>query len=230
MTGKVRAVVFDAYGTLFDVTAAARRVAGEPGRGAFAHQWPTVARDWRRKQLEYTWLRAVTGAHADFWTVTQDGLDWALEAAGLAEHDLRDRLLALYWDLEAFPDVPDLLARLRGTGCAVAILSNGTPDMLAAAVASAGLRDTFDAILSVEAVRVFKPARAVYDLVGARFGTAPGEVLFVSANGWDVASAAGYGFRTVWINRDRLPMDRLPWRPKHVLSDLAGVADLLEAP
>ncbi|MFO1107365.1 MAG: haloacid dehalogenase type II [Amaricoccus sp.] len=227
--GPIRAVVFDAYGTLFDVTSAARRVAREPGRGGFARVWPTVAADWRRKQLEYSWLRAIAGAHADFWTVTQDGLDWALEAAGLAEHDLRDRLLALYWDLEAFPEVAGMLDRLRRPGLPLAILSNGTPDMLAAAVRSAGLGGAFDALLSVESTGIFKPARAVYDLVGARFGTEAAQVLFVSSNGWDAAGAACYGFRTVWINRDRLPMDRLPWRPERVLNDLDGIPDLLEA-
>jgi 2-haloacid dehalogenase len=156
----IKVVVFDAYGTLFDVNAAARVAAEEPGRAALAAVWPQVARDWRLKQLQYSWLRAVTGAHADFWTVTQDGLDWALEAAGLEDDaELRERLLALYWQLAAYPEVPGMLAALREAGLGTAILSNGAPAMLDGAVESAGIGDLIDAILSVEAVGVFKPAR-----------------------------------------------------------------------
>ncbi len=225
----VTTAVFDAYGTLFDVSAAARRAAGEPGREAFAERWVEIARDWRLKQLQYSWLRAVTGAHVDFWTVTQDGLDWALEAAGLDDAELRARLLALYWELDAYPEVPAMLADLQARGLTTAILSNGAPAMLDGAVESAGLRDLLDAVLSVEQVGVFKPARAVYDLVGETFGTRPEQVLFVSSNGWDAAAAAGYGFETVWVNRAGEPVDRLPWRPRRVLGDLAGVPALLEA-
>jgi 2-haloacid dehalogenase len=222
--------VFDAYGTLFDVNAAARAVADEPGREAFANLWPRIAADWRTKQLQYTWLRAVTGVHADFWQVTQDGLDWALEAAGLGDRALRDRLLALYRELAAYPEVPDMLRALRARGIPSAILSNGSPDMLEAAVASAGIADLLEAVLSVEAVGVFKPARAVYELVGARFGTVPGAVLFVSSNGWDAAAATGYGFDAVWVNRAGEPVDRLPWRPRRILSDLASIPDLAVSP
>jgi 2-haloacid dehalogenase len=212
------------------VNAAARAVADEPGREAFANLWPRIAADWRTKQLQYTWLRAVTGAHADFWQVTQDGLDWALEAAGVDDRALRDRLLALYRELAAYPEVPDMLRVLRARGIPSAILSNGSPDMLEAAVASAGIADLLDAVLSVEAVGVFKPARAVYDLVGARFGTAPGAVLFVSSNGWDAAAATGYGFDAVWVNRAGEPVDRLPWRPRRVLTDLVSIPDLAVSP
>jgi 2-haloacid dehalogenase len=223
----IRVVVFDAYGTLFDVNAAARVAAGEPGRAALAAVWPQVARDWRLKQLQYSWLRAVTGAHADFWAVTQDGLDWALEAAGLGgDAELRERLLALYWQLAAYPEVPAMLAALRDDGFGTAILSNGSPAMLDGAVESAGIGEMIDATLSVEAVGVFKPARAVYDLVGETFGVPPGAVLFVSSNGWDAAAGAGYGFDTVWVNRAAEPMDRLPWTPRRVLPDLSRIPEL----
>jgi len=225
----ITTVVFDAYGTLFDVAAAARGAAGENGREAFAEVWPQVARDWRLKQLQYAWLRAVTGAHAEFWSVTQDGLDWALEAADLDDAELRERLLALYWELEAYPDVPATLAALREAGLTTAILSNGSPAMLDGAVESAGLRELLDAVLSVEAVGVFKPARAVYDLVGETFGTRPDQVLFVSSNGWDAAAATGYGFETLWVNRAAEPIDRLPWTPRHVAADLTGITKLLGA-
>ena len=219
--------MFDAYGTLFDVAAAARRVAGEPGREAFGAVWAQVARDWRAKQLTYSWIRTIAGAHADFWAVTQDALDWALEAADVAEPELRERLLALYFELEAYPEVPSMLATLRDRGIGAAILSNGAPAMLDAAVESAGIGGYLDAVLSVEAVGIFKPARAVYDLVGAAFGTRPGEVLFVSSNGWDAAAAAGYGFETAWVNRAGEPVDRLPWVPRHVLTDLSLVPELV---
>ena len=218
--------IFDAYGTLFDVNAAARDAAAGPGNEVLAKIWPSLAADWRAKQLQYTWLRAVAGEHVDFWQVTQDGLDWAMEAAGLGDAALREQLLALYWELPAYGEVPDMLAALKAAGLATGILSNGSPDMLAGAVASAGIGDRLDAVLSVESVGVFKPARAVYDMVGKRFGCAPGEVLFVSSNGWDVAAAAGYGFRTVWVNRAKQPMDRLAHRPQHILGDLRGIPDL----
>ena len=222
--------VFDAYGTLFDVDAAARRAAAEPGGKGLARHWPRLAADWRAKQLQYSWIRAITGAHADFRTVTADALDWALATAGLdGDAALRDRLLALYRTLDAFPEVPAMLATLKRVGIPAAILSNGSPDMLAAAVASAGIGGDLAAVLSVECVGVFKPDARVYHLVGARFGVTPAEVLFVSSNGWDAAAAAGYGFRSVWVNRAGAPVDRLPWRPAHVLDYLAGVPALAAA-
>jgi 2-haloacid dehalogenase len=223
----IRVCVFDAYGTLFDVSAAARALASEPGREDFAAVWPQVSADWRTKQLQYTWLRAVTGAHCDFWQVTQDGLDWALERAEIEDVGLREALLGLYWRLAAYPEAPDMLSRLKAAGMATAILSNGSPDMLRGAVESAAIGPLLDDVLSVEAVGVFKPARAVYDLVGARFACAPSEVLFVSANGWDAASGAAYGFRTLWVNRAGEPVDRLPGRPEATARDLTGIPALL---
>ena len=220
--------VFDAYGTLFDVGAAARVAAGEPGAESWAAQWPALADRWRQKQLQYTWLRAVAGDHTDFWRVTQDGLDWALDSLNLADPALRERLLALYWKLDAYPEVPAMLAGLKASGRATAILSNGTPAMLDGAVASAGIGEVLDAVLSVETVGVFKPARAVYDLVGAHFGAAPAKVLFVSSNGWDAAFAAQYGFQTAWANRAGEPVDRLTGRPAHVLTDLSGIPALAD--
>ena len=223
----VTTCVFDAYGTLFDVTAAARAAAAEPGREALATHWPQIARDWRLKQLEYSWLRAVAGRHCDFWQVTADGLDWALEAAGLRDTELRERLLALYRELAPYPEVAEMLGALKMAGKATAILSNGSRDMLDAAVASAGIGGRLDAVLSVDEVGVFKPADAVYDMVGARFGAAPEEVLFVSSNGWDAAAAAGYGFRTVWVNRAGAPVDRLWAQPDHMVPDLARVPEFV---
>lgn len=220
--------IFDAYGTLFDVAAAARIAAAEPGRERFAGHWPQIAQTWRLKQLQYTWLRAITDQHCDFWEVTQDGLDWALEAEGLeGDKELRERLLQLYWELDAYPDVPKMLAQLKDKGLNTAILSNGSPAMLDGAVQSAGIGALLDDVLSVESVGIFKPAGAVYDLVCGRFGCVRDEVLFVSSNGWDAAGAAGYGFRAVWVNRAGEPVDRLPARPHTVLTDLTGIAELI---
>lgn len=218
--------IFDAYGTLFDVAAAAREAAAEPGREAFGKVWQKVANDWRLKQLQYSWLRAVAGAHTDFWEVTQNGLDWALEASALTDPALRERLLALYWALSAYPEVPAMLSALKANGMNTAILSNGSPAMLDGAVLSAGLGDVLDDLLSVETVGVFKPHSSVYDLVGQRFGTDPRQVLFVSSNGWDAAAAAGYGFQTAWVNRAGEPVDRLPWVPDTILTDLTTIPQL----
>ncbi|WP_163848761.1 haloacid dehalogenase type II [Pseudooceanicola aestuarii] len=223
----VTTCVFDAYGTLFDVAAAAREAAAEPGRQDFAAHWPAIAERWRLKQLEYSWQRAIRGAHCDFWQVTQDGLDYALAAEGLeGDADLRARLLALYHELSAYPEVPAMLAALKVRGLNTAILSNGSPDMLRGATVSAGIGDRLDALLSVEDVGIFKPAPAVYDLVGTRFGTTPDQVLFVSSNGWDASAATDYGFHTAWVNRAGLPVDRLPGRPPRILPDLATIPEL----
>ncbi|WP_371156711.1 haloacid dehalogenase type II [Jannaschia sp. 2305UL9-9] len=221
--------IFDAYGTLFDVTAAAREAASEDGFEALADTWAAVARDWRDKQLQYTWLRAVTGDHVDFWKVTADGLDWALEANGLTDPKLRDRLLQLYWDLSAYPEVPDMLGALKDMHLGTGILSNGTPEMLQGAVTSAGVGRLLDHVLSVESVGIYKPSSKVYDMVGRAFGCEAGNVLFVSSNGWDAAAAKGYGFRVAWVNRTGQPVDRLGQMPDHVLDDLTGIPALVKA-
>ena len=221
--------VFDAYGTLFDVAAAARIAAAEPGREAFAAKWPEIANTWRLKQLQYTWLRATAGVHTGFWQVTQDGLDYALEAHSMADPGLRERLLQLYWELQAYPEVPAMLAALKAQGMNTAILSNGTPDMLAGAVNNAGISDVLDVVLSVETVGVFKPHRSVYAMVGEHFGCARSEVLFVSSNCWDACVASGHGFLTAWANHAGEPLDRLPWKPKHILSDLTTIPEIAAA-
>lgn len=219
--------IFDAYGTLFDVSAAARQAAAEPEFSRLQDRWAELAQHWRLKQLQYTWLRAITDAHTDFWEVTQDGLDWALEATGLdGDAALRQRLLDLYWQLQAYPEVPAMLRALKDAGLNTAILSNGSPAMLDGAVQSAGLAEVLDDVLSVESVGIFKPDARVYDLVGKRFGCARDEVLFVSSNGWDAAGASGYGFVTAWVNRAGEPVDRMPWKPAHELSDLTTIPDL----
>ncbi|WP_299676697.1 haloacid dehalogenase type II [uncultured Roseobacter sp.] len=221
--------VFDAYGTLFDVAAAARQAATEPDFRQLQGTWSALAEHWRLKQLQYTWLRAVTDDHCDFWQVTQDGLDWALEKTGLdGDPALRERLLALYWQLQSYPEVPEMLRALKEGGLSTAILSNGSPDMLEGAVSSAGIEALLDDTLSVESVGVFKPDARVYDLVAKRFGCNTDEILFVSSNGWDAACAARYGFATVWVNRGADPVDRLPGQPANVLPDLTGIPGLAD--
>lgn len=220
--------IFDAYGTLFDVAAAARLAAQDDAQNVFAEHWSTLAEIWRAKQLQYTWLRVITGAHTNFWDVTQDGLDFALESLGLLQNDaLRARLLQLYWELPAYPEVPKILKELKCLGFNTAILSNGSPDMLNGAVHSAGLETDLDAVLSVESTGIFKPHASVYDLVRKEFSCSKDEVLFVSSNGWDAAAASGYGFCTVWVNRAEDPLDRLPWKPKYIAQDLTMVPSYL---
>ncbi|GAA6208126.1 haloacid dehalogenase type II [Cognatishimia sp. WU-CL00825] len=219
--------IFDAYGTLFDVSAAARQAAAEPEHAAFATHWDKVSADWRNKQLQYTWLRAITHNHTDFWQVTQEALDWSLQASGLEnDTDLRRRLLQLYWELSAYPEVPEMLKTLKSQGLNTGILSNGSPDMLDGAVKSAGLSTWLDDVLSVESVGVFKPDSRVYDLVLKRFNCTADEVLFVSSNGWDVAGASGFGFQTVWVNRAAEPVDCLPHGPDHQLKNLTEITKI----
>jgi 2-haloacid dehalogenase len=210
-------IAFDAYGTLFDVTSAARRLADRTP--ALADVWPALAADWRARQLEYTWHRAIRGRHADFATVTADALDWAMARHGIDSMH-RGALLALYARLDTFPEVPGVLAQLAGHQ--LCILSNGTPAMLRAACDGAGIAAHFRALISVEEAGVYKPARAAYALVAARMG--PGPVVFVSSNGWDASAAADFGFRTVWVNRAGLPRDRLPGTPAVEMADLSGLA------
>lgn len=221
----VTTLVFDAYGTLFDVAAAARRAAADTP--ALAHVWPQLAGEWRRKQLEYTWLRAITGAHEDFAQVTADALDWAMEAQGIADSALRDRLLALYDELDAFPEAVGTLQNLKASGYRLAILSNGTPAMLASAARAAGMDGLFDALLSVEETRIYKPHASVYALVERHLGAKPAQTLFVSSNGWDIAGAARFGFWTAWVNRTGAPQDRLPQRPWREIPDLTHLPRLI---
>ncbi|MGJ8610081.1 MAG: haloacid dehalogenase type II [Octadecabacter sp.] len=219
--------IFDAYGTLFDVNAAARDVAKEPGQAQLAAVWGTLSADWRTKQVEYTWLRAVSGNYIPFWQVTQDALDWAMENNGLRDNALRAKLLSVYKELPAFPEVPAMLKALKEKGMNVAILSNGSPDMLVNAVRSAGIGEYLDDVLTVEEVQIFKPHRLVYDMVWDRFDVPQTEVLFASSNGWDVAGASGYGFGTVWVNRNNLPQDRLWATPHRTLKTLKSIPDLV---
>ncbi|MGQ9371827.1 haloacid dehalogenase type II [Azospirillum sp. A39] len=219
-----RAVVFDAYGTLLDVAAAARRC-----RSALGDTADPLAATWRTKQLEYTWLRSLMGDYADFWQVTGDALDYAMAAHGLGDTALRGRLMDLYLHLDAYPDAQPTLRALRGAGLRTAILSNGSPDMLDAATGSAGLRPLLDAVLSVDPLRVYKPHPDVYRLACDALSLPAAEIVFVSANGWDAAGAAAFGFGVVWLNRAGAPRERLPAGPRAEAGSLAEVPPLLAA-
>jgi 2-haloacid dehalogenase len=218
--------IFDAYGTLFDVASAARAV-GET-RPDFAPDWARVATTWRLKQLHYTWLRRITDQHKDFWAVTQDGLNFALEESGLDDADLRETLLALYWKLAAYDEVPVMLSALKNAGYNTGILSNGSPEMLDGAVTSANLGGVLDAVISVEDIKIYKPDMRVYQMVLDRFNCDADQVLFVSSNGWDVAGSSAFGFNTLWVNRAGEPQDRLENGPRWVASDLVGIPALLD--
>src|ERR1700693_4663878 len=218
----IEACVFDAYGTLFDVNSAARSA-----QDSLGEKRQPLAELWRSKQLQYTWLRGLAGRHADFWQVTADALDFALSTLKLEDATLRARLMNLYLILSVYPEVPDTLKRLKTAGMKLAILSNGTPAMLAAAVANAGITNMFDAILSVEEVKVYKPHPSVYGLACDRLGVAASHICFLSSNGWDAYSAKAFGFRTLWCNRFGQAPERIPETPDAQITTLAALPDIV---
>ncbi len=218
----IRACVFDAYGTLFDVHSPAERLRTELGPKADA-----LSAAWRTKQLEYTWLRSLMGRHADFWHVTGEALDFALADTAIRDDDLRERLMVEYLHLQAYPEVSVTLEVLRAAGLKTAILSNGAPAMLSSATGSAGLDGRLDAVLSVEEVGVFKPHPAVYQLAVDRLGVPREAICFVSSNGWDVAGAAVFGFRVAWLNRAARTPERLPGAPEAEITALDALPQLL---
>lgn len=219
----VRACVFDAYGTLFDIHAPLRKLAPEIGPEA-----ENISKLWRQKQLEYTWLRSLMGVHADFWHVTGDALDYALEHYKVHELGLRDEIMALYLKLEAYPDVVEALQAVRNKGKRTAILSNGSPSMLDSAVRHAGVEKLFDAVLSVEDVGIYKPSRRVYRhaMQKLQLHDAP-SISYVAANTWDAQAAAQFGFQAVRIDRFGLGEDHIPGKPSALLPDLSGLAALV---
>lgn len=218
----IKACVFDAYGTLFDVNSAAR-----DAQDSLGEKWQPMAALWRAKQLQYTWLRSLAGNHADFCQVTGDALDFALASFGFKNPELRERLMKLYLTLSAYPEAAAALQNLKTAGLKLAILSNGTPAMLAAAVANAGIGGLLNAVLSVEDVRIYKPHPSVYELACQRLGVTAQSICFVSSNGWDAYSAKAFGFRVLWCNRERQPAEEIPQTPDMQISTLAEVPEIV---
>jgi 2-haloacid dehalogenase len=218
----IRACVFDAYGTLFDYASAAAGC-----RDVLGDRIGPLTALWRDKQLQYTWLRALQGRHADFWQVTGDALDFALETLGLDDRLLRTRLMDLYRTL--FPEVPAVLQRLKAAGLRTAILSNGSPDMLDAAVSKAGIRDLLDAVLSVELAGVYKPHPRVYQLAVDRLAIPAGAISFQSSNAWDAYAASAFGMRVVWCNRYGQRSERLRGKPDREIASLAELPAMVGA-
>jgi len=219
----IQAWVFDAYGTLFDFASAAARCREDLG-----DKLETLNTLWRTKQLQYTWLRALQGRHADFWTVTGDALDFSLETLGISNPALREKLMTLYLTLDLFPDAVDTLHRLKQAGFKTAILSNGTPEMLRQVVHSTQLNSLLDAVLSVEEVGVYKPHPKVYQLAVDRLGVPAAAMAFVSANAWDAYAAQAFGMQAVWCNRHGQAPERLPAPPSAVVQSLLELPALLD--
>jgi len=219
----IGACVFDAYGTLFDVNAAAARC-----RDALGDKADALASLWRTKQLEYTWLRSLRGDYVDFWHVTGQSLDYAMAALKLEDDALRTRLMELYLVLDAYPEVRDMLSTIKEAGMRSAILSNGSPSMLIAAVRRAELEDLLDEVISVDSVRIYKPHPSVYQLAVDRLRLPPERICFLSANAWDASGAAYFGFRVIWINCFRAQPEQLPGKPEEEIHNLAELHDLLE--
>jgi len=218
----IEACAFDAYGTLFDVASPARRCTDALGDDA-----PRLAALWRERQLAYSWLRTVQGRHADFWQVTSDALDFALDALRVDDAALRARLLELYRTPDVYAEVPAMLAALRRAGVFTAILSNGAPAMLASAARASGLDAMLDAVWSVEAAGVFKPHPDVYRLAVDGSGRRAHAIAFVSSNGWDAHAASAFGMRAIWCNRHAEPDERLPGAPDRVVATLARLPVLV---
>ena len=220
----VRACVFDAYGTLFDFAAAARQC-----RDVLGDDIDRLTALWRDKQVQYTWLRVAQGRHADFWQVTGDALDFALETLSLSAPGLRDRLMTLYLTLDTFPEVQGVLTKLKAAGLRTAILSNGSPKMLDAAVKAAKLDSLLDEVLSVEEVSVYKPHPKVYQLAVNRLGVPASGIAFQSSNAWDAYAASAFGMQVVWCNRYGQRREHLPGAPDREIRSLAELPALVGA-
>lgn len=218
----IQACVFDAYGTLFDFASAARGC-----RDMLGDSFDRLTVLWRDKQLQYTWLRAAQGRHADFWQVTGDALDFALATLAIDQPSMRDRLMTLYLTLETFPEVPDVVRRLKAAGLKTAILSNGSPAMLASAVRNAGLDGLFDAVLSVEEVGVYKPNPRVYQLAVDRLDVPAFRISFQSSNAWDAHAASAFGMKVVWCNRYGQRREHLPGSPDREIKSLSEMPGLV---
>ena len=217
----IKAIIFDAYGTLFDVNSAAKKCKDKIG-----DKWEGFANYWRTTQLEYTWLRSLMNRHKDFWQITEDSLDKSMKAFNI-DSSMRDELLNLYKVLSPFKEVPELLKVLNEKKFKLAILSNGTPDLLNQLVESNKLENIFNDIFSVEQVGIYKPHQKVYDLPIQKYSIKKNEIVFLSANTWDISGAGNYGYNTIWINRNKNIFDNLDYRPNFEINDLSKLLNLV---
>ena len=215
-----KAIVFDAYGTLFDVNSAA-----EKSKDKIGNKWENFANFWRTTQLEYTWLRSLMKKHKNFWQITEDSLDKSMETFQI-DKSLRNDLLSLYKELSPYPEVKNVLENLKKKSFKLAILSNGTPELLNHLVKSSDLENLFDDIFSVEEVKIYKPDPKVYDIPVNKYKVNKGEITFLSANTWDVSGAGNYGYNSIWVNRNNSVFDKLDYKPKNEIKNLKQLLDL----
>ncbi len=217
----IKAIIFDAYGTLFDVNSAAEKCKDKIG-----NKWEKFANFWRTTQLEYTWLRSLMGRHKDFWQVTEDSLDKSMKAFDI-DPSMKNELLNLYKILSPYKEVPDTLRVLKEKKFKLAILSNGTPSLLDELVKSNHLENLFDDIFSIEQVGIYKPSSRVYDMPIKKYNISKSEVAFLSANTWDVSGGGNYGYQSIWVNRNNNIFDNLDFKPKYQITDLNKLTQLI---
>ncbi len=217
----IKAIIFDAYGTLFDVNSAAEKCKDKIGA-----KWEGFANFWRTTQLEYTWLRSLMGRHKDFWQITEDSLDKSIKTFNI-EASMKNELLNLYKVLSPFKEVPETLQKLKERNFKLAILSNGTPTLLKELVVSNNLDNLFDDLFSIEEVEIYKPHSKVYDLPIKKYKIKRNEVAFLSANTWDVSGGGNYGYHSIWVNRNNNIFDNLDYKPSYQVKNLSELVDLI---
>ena len=217
----IKAIIFDAYGTLFDVNSAAEKC-----RSKIGDKWESFSNYWRKTQLEYTWLRSLMGRHKDFWQITEDSLDKSMQAFNINKA-MKNELLDLYKILSPYPEVKETLEKLKEKRYKLAILSNGTPALLNELVKSNGLQNLFDDIFSIEEVKIYKPSSKVYDMPVKKYSIKNEEVAFLSANTWDVSGGGNYGFTSIWVNRNKNIFDNLDYKPSNEINNLKQLLDLV---
>ena len=218
---KVKAVIFDAYGTLFDVNSAAEKCKNQIG-----DKWEGFANYWRTTQLEYTWLRSLMKKHKDFWKVTEDSLDKSMKAFNV-NPNMREELLSLYKKLSTFPEVNEILKNLKDKNLKLAILSNGSPELLNELVNSNNLKEIFDDLFSIEEVKIYKPDNKVYEIPINKYKIKPEEIFFLSSNTWDVSGGGNYGYQSIWVNRNNNIFDNLDYKPKYEIKNLKQLLDII---
>ena len=218
---KPKAIVFDAYGTLFDVNSAAEKCKNKLG-----NKWESFANFWRTTQLEYTWLRSLMKKHKNFWQITEDSLDKSMKVFNI-DNNLKNELLSLYKILSPYPEVKKVLKNLKERKFKLAILSNGTPELLNDLVKKNDLNNLFDDLFSIEEVQIYKPDSKVYDLPIKKYNINPNEIVFLSANTWDVSGGGNYGYHSIWVNRNKSHFDNLDYLPKNEIGNLTQLLDIV---